>query len=332
MKNWLTSIPLAAVLAVLTFGLLPARAGDPGPPPPAEPAEAPAEEGLPEEFKDRAYERYIDVAYLRDALAKGDPVGLADCALQLAEGERVLLRPHKAVTSDKLFRLAAKVAAEKRDKETLARLGRAAKELKNDELAKAVAAAATLAGGARKPDPSVSVALDQVRPETVVLYQSFVQEIKSAKSIGSKAQLDALETSVKAAEELDEKLRTPLLKQISDARGALPEKGDPELDVLARLAMASRGGARTVPRISVSLLNKTGGPVTFRVTGNDRDQSLPAGGPHNRVFAIPPRETGVVLILPQPAPHPKRVYNLKDGGKYQIQTDKGGLSALYTAQ
>jgi hypothetical protein len=322
---------MAAALAVLSFGLLPARGDEPEPVLPIEPAEAAAEELVPEEFKDRAYERYLDVAYLRDSLAAADAAGLTDCALQLAEGERVLLRPHKAVSSDTVFRLAAKVAADKRDKETLNRLGRAAKELKKDELAAVVAAAVRLAGGSRKPDPAVSVALDQVSAEAVVLYKSFAAEIKSAKAIGSKSQLDVLEQSLKSAE-LDERLKGPLLKQLAEARSALPEKGDPELDVLGRLAMASRAVRPSAATVNVTLINKAGVGVTFHVSGGTANQSLAAGASSTFHFAAPRPGQQVLLTLVNPSPHPTGGYALKEGMRYQFSKDKSGMYGLYLAK
>jgi alkaline phosphatase len=72
------------------------------------------------------YSRSADRDWEADSNIPADQQhGCKDIALQLAEGERVLLRRHKVVASDQVFLIALNLAVETRDTETLARLGRA---------------------------------------------------------------------------------------------------------------------------------------------------------------------------------------------------------------
>src|SRR5438874_12815553 len=49
---------------------------------------------------DPAFDRYVDLDLATRAWQQADAALLADIGLQLAEGERVLMRPHKAVHAD----------------------------------------------------------------------------------------------------------------------------------------------------------------------------------------------------------------------------------------
>jgi hypothetical protein len=64
----------------------------------------------------------VDVLVLGEAWDYHDAAWLADVGFQLIEGERVLLRPHKALDAGKILVLATHVAADRKDQATLARL------------------------------------------------------------------------------------------------------------------------------------------------------------------------------------------------------------------
>ncbi|HKI37296.1 MAG TPA: hypothetical protein VKA46_35915 [Gemmataceae bacterium] len=313
MTSWLPPSLLAAVLAVAALGPPPARAGEPKSIPAA---------FVPGGVKDRAYERYIDVNDLSTALVEGNAAALADCALLLAEGERVLLRPHKTIGSATVFRVAAWVAADNRDKETLARLGRSARERKKDDLAAVVTASERLAGQARPAEPSVTVALDEVSPEGVSLYQSYARQIRAAKLVGSKERLDAMETVIKGTAALGDKLKAALLKQVAEARGAVPDKADAEQEVLARLGMSSRGSHW----IDVTLTNKTGAALKCGVSENAGAVDIPAGGPV--VYGIAVLKGERAALYPGSTPARGQGYPIEDGGKYAITKDGRGQYAV----
>src|SRR5579871_3302728 len=64
--------------------------------------------GLPALLRDPAFDRYVDMNLLRKGWDNLDSSLLADVGLQLAEGERVLYRPHKAVGAEQILSLAIK--------------------------------------------------------------------------------------------------------------------------------------------------------------------------------------------------------------------------------
>src|SRR5262249_59130687 len=100
------------------------------------------------EFRDPAFDRYVDLTLLQEALASRDSAQVADVALQLAEGERILLRPHKAVKADKLLALAVRLAAKMQDRATLDRLAKMATARGDKGLATQIEAARNVS---RKP-------------------------------------------------------------------------------------------------------------------------------------------------------------------------------------
>ena len=88
-----------------------------------------AEPQIPDELQDRAFDQYVDMVRLQEAWDRLSAAALADAGLQLAEGERVLFRSHKALPADAVLKAAANIAVEKRDKQTLERLAKAARVL-----------------------------------------------------------------------------------------------------------------------------------------------------------------------------------------------------------
>ena len=164
-RSWLRLALFLALFAAVGHG----RADKPAPP------KEPTAPVIPPELIDADFDKFLDMKLLMTAVDKSDAKALTDIGLKLAEGERVVKRPHKALPAEKILFLAARAAGESRDKETLARLEKAAKEMKNEKLATAVEAALQLASAARKVDPPVG--LDSASAEVVVLYRGFSEQV-----------------------------------------------------------------------------------------------------------------------------------------------------------
>ena len=81
-----------------------------------------------------------------------DPVGLTDVALQLAEAEKIMLRPHGSICSASLFQLAIRAAVKQGNEEALGRIAKGAKQYGLDEIAKNTEASKKLAGDSRPVD------------------------------------------------------------------------------------------------------------------------------------------------------------------------------------
>lgn len=85
-------------------------------------------------LKDHAFNSYVDPETMHAAVHSADPKLMSDVAMQLGEGERVLNRQHNAVSADDMARVAARIAGEKGDAETLQRLQTYAKNSGRDQL------------------------------------------------------------------------------------------------------------------------------------------------------------------------------------------------------
>lgn len=98
---------------------------------------------------DRAFDKYVDSDFIAQAWNRLDADALTDVALQLAEGERILLRSHKVGSAADVLRLASRIATTRGNKETLASITTAAKALKVEDVHAQVAAASKLGGASR---------------------------------------------------------------------------------------------------------------------------------------------------------------------------------------
>ena len=79
-------------------------------------------------LEDRSFERFVAVQDMQEAYDSLDVGMLIDCALQLNEGQSVLLRSHRSgLTPDTLLELALKICVSKGQLEHLDRLANAAK-------------------------------------------------------------------------------------------------------------------------------------------------------------------------------------------------------------
>jgi hypothetical protein len=205
-------------------------------------------EGSPAAVKDPAFDRYVDLNLLASAWADLDAPLLCDLGLQLAEGERVLLRPHKAISADQVLAVALKVATEKNDATTLKRLAKAADGLGKKELTDKVGSATKLGSGSRAADPALALPVDRTSVDAFMQYKDVLARITTAKLAGDHK---ALETIVKEApkmEGLSEAQRQYLTKAATEAKEGLPKDADPAVAALSKLASESRGPPHTTQK------------------------------------------------------------------------------------
>jgi hypothetical protein len=198
-------------------------------------------DALPAGLEDAPFSRYVELSVVRKTLVDRDPALLCDVALQLAEGERVLLRPHKGLTASRMLRLALDVAVEKNDKKTLDRLARAARRDDNKDLAEKVKAAQGLGGDSRRFNTGTSVRADSMSVEALLLYRSFLEQIKLAAALNDKVKLARLEKGIPNLPELKDTQRALLRKMIAEAKKQITDtKEDDGDDLLRKLAASSR--------------------------------------------------------------------------------------------
>jgi len=196
---------------------------------------------IPDELLDPAFDRYVDAQLLGQAWESQDAAALTDVALQVAEGERVLMRTHKLTPADKLFGLAAKLAQEAQDQATLDRLTKAADQLGKKDLLAQLQSSKKLGGATRDAGPSVS--LDNLTADEVSAYGMYSTRLKQARVAGDGATLHELVEEIRGNTALTEPSRKHLMYLIEHASAALPKDAGPDgvVQTLSKLGDASRG-------------------------------------------------------------------------------------------
>ena len=194
---------------------------------------------LPEEFQDPAFERFVDLHLIGSALADRDAGLLTDAALQLAEGERVLLRSHiSGLSAERLLSKAAILAAETHDDTTLQRLAKAAEATHNQNLIGALQGAQKLTGESREAKPALMLPLDSSDVDSLVKLKVMLDVIDDAKAFQDTTMLD---TIAEDAAGLPENQKQAIANLIDRARAEIQAAGSTEDDALLRLASVSRG-------------------------------------------------------------------------------------------
>lgn len=177
---------------------------------------------LPEEFQDTAFDRFIDLLAAAEALTTRNASLLTDIALQLAEGERVLLRTHSSrIRASDLLRKATTLAVDTNDIPTLDRLARVANGLKDERFKTDVEAARKLAGTSRAVNPELTVSVANVDLPTVVSLKGYINAVAQAELLGNSKALDGIEAELKADTSLSERQRAAVMDLVSAARKSL---------------------------------------------------------------------------------------------------------------
>lgn len=212
-------------------------------PPPAAPSSAPADgpaesDSLRIDVEDPGFEQFAGLEFLGRALRSLDAAQMADATLLLAEGERVLGRPHRAASADDFFQATLRVAVENRDQATLDRLGTAVKQSHRIEWAQAIQSARKLASGERRLSVGPDVSVSELSAENIVLYNALLSEIRIAKVSGDDQDLAQLRREVERSSELHPKQQAHLTRVIGEGIAAIAQnrKGD----AISKLASVSR--------------------------------------------------------------------------------------------
>jgi hypothetical protein len=145
---------------------------------------------IPNDLLDKPYERFVDVLVLGEAWDYHDAAWLTDVGFQLVEGERVLLRPHKALDAGKILVLAAHVAADRKDQATLARLTRFVESHKDQRLAAALREVHPIATEAPSEADRLGETLEDITPHTLGLHQAAIRKIRALRLAGDSKKLD----------------------------------------------------------------------------------------------------------------------------------------------
>jgi hypothetical protein len=212
-----------------------------------DPQEGPTEEDLPaelvqatevpERLQDAGFERFIDLKQLGQAINDQDASLICDIALQLVEGEKVLMRPHRTVKSQFLFSLAVRIAAEKRDRDAMDRLSKIAEARNSAEMRAQIQSSSKLLGVSRSSGSAF--AIDQLAPQDVIEYDAYRREIAIGRALGDKDDLEALKNGLADNDRLSDAVRTQITKEIDEASKAAVAPDSPETTAALRSLLAS---------------------------------------------------------------------------------------------
>lgn len=212
--------------------------------------EGAASEPLSEQVADPGFERYADVRLLKTAYEQVDSALMTDVALQLAEGERVLLRPHQAISAKSAILAAAELAAKKGDQSSLKRLQKHLANGGDQELVKRLQALVSLSAQQRAATPDLDVKIDTLTPNEAEIVRGVTRDLERAKYLGGRtAAQDVVEFIKTGVEigvmpaELANKLTRHAQAVAATVSQELKEEPDSEINTLvARLSTPSRGG------------------------------------------------------------------------------------------
>lgn len=199
---------------------------------------------LPAELHDAAFDKYVDLRLLGDAWARLDAARLVDVAMQLAEGERILLRPHRGVSAADTLKLAAKTAIDLGDSQTLERLQRIAQARNDQALAALLASGAKLASASRDGevtnDEEVIIHAEGTGPAQYALLHACCRDLKRAKLAGDGKTLQVLEKVIPELPLVSAEHKQQLLKSAKQPTPEVDAKTAQLQKTLHLLASASR--------------------------------------------------------------------------------------------
>lgn len=190
---------------------------------------------------DPAFDVYVNPLTIGRAYGSVDPVLLTDVALQLAEGERVLQRPRKAITARQALKLAVNAASQHHDNVSLERLAQFATLRQDQDLAAQIAIGRKLAAVTRDTSDRVMASVADVEVEQYECLKFCLRTIQQARLTGDARALVALESDLEIT--IPEPIRDSVRKQLADARASIPESdndNEPLIRALQRLEAASR--------------------------------------------------------------------------------------------
>ncbi|MDR2755393.1 MAG: hypothetical protein LBC20_06770 [Planctomycetaceae bacterium] len=211
-------------------------------------AEETAQEGTEEttqtrsaEFVDPAFDRYINIAFLGLAWETQDASALTDAALQLAEGERILLRSHKTFTSKTVLEKALAVATDQKDTVTLERIAKIAKANGDERFVDKVTQTIKLAAASR----AITTSYNPVKEDKIDYYFINTSElIERVRVTGDKKVLaDIADDIKKNKEQIGQESADALLKIITESQQAVGDVSGEEQQsafALEKLAGESR--------------------------------------------------------------------------------------------
>lgn len=207
---------------------------------------------------DGSFQRHIDMDQLLRALQQCDPAGLADAALILKDGERILQRECHHFPARTLLDLAMRAAVIKHDEATLRRLAQSG----DAELASRIDAQRKLVAPSRTAAAEVRLSVEQTTPQQFAACRQLLDAIDAATLLSDSTQLTQLRDRLGGCsgltkgqqKQLRDHLDRVAVGNVGPATPAFPE-------ALQKLLAASRSGNSLVPNYP----NDAGLPMNYWV-------------------------------------------------------------------
>lgn len=177
---------------------------------------------IPVDLDDPPFARHVDILLLGIAWDNQDSALLADLGLQLSEGERILFRQHKAIRSQQVLELAANLAADRRDRSTLARLNRVADQRTDGSFKKLLSQLSERA--TQESDHPIAHAIEDLTPASLQAHQALIRRIRAARYAGSQEGLDKLDRYSDRLTYLHSAQQSHIDKEIEKARTSIKGK------------------------------------------------------------------------------------------------------------
>lgn len=226
-----------------------------------------ADDAIPVRESDPAFDRYVDLDLLGDALVSLNPSLAADIALQLADGERALGRPHVAMNTDSAFDLALRLAVAMRDAETLDRLLRVSRTNGRTEWVAQLEGAQALLASSRAAEPALDIADMSDGAQTFA--SAMVQALRLCQVAGDVAALGELKTAIQESALVNDAERKGLL-DFAAGLAITPRsvEGSEDDTSVEALAFASRANEYFPPPGSLAI-DLSGGTIVGTISKAD---------------------------------------------------------------
>lgn len=187
---------------------------------------------------DPAFDNYISQENLDNAVHSGDPNHMIDAAMQLAEGERILHRPHSGISAEDMMVSAARIAARKGDNASIDRLKTAAERIGRSSMIRDIDRVVEQTQPIQLPDtPDMEYANKQEES----LGRGLMSSVNHAVIMNDHQRVnDTDEAFREVGVELSQKVNDGLRKFIDNAKASLTKKD--YRDPIDDYRNSSRGG------------------------------------------------------------------------------------------
>lgn len=213
---------------------------------------------------DPAFDRLVNLELLSQAIADLDASLAADVALQLANGERVLGRPHAAMTADNVLQLAIGLATQRRDAATIERLLTTSRSTGRTEWVAQLEAARSLLASSRAIEPEFDASGFS---ETALEFADhMLHGLRVAQLVGAAEGAQGFLSDIRESSLLTDAERQRLLSYCATITVTPREASDVDAASVALLLRRSRDTKSPNPQPGQIAIDITGGNVTTVLT------------------------------------------------------------------